>query len=117
MGSGQNWVGYHLITYLALQTFFAEHDRPVPRFLMLDQPTQAFYSPDALPGARPDITDSDRQAVARMFALLRRVAEERSPQLQIIVMDHENPDRPGLPAVVVEEWRGGLKLVPDDWPG
>ncbi|MEO8709798.1 MAG: DUF3732 domain-containing protein, partial [Lacisediminihabitans sp.] len=41
MGSAENWVGYHLVTHLALHEWFVAHDRPVPRFLMLDQPTQA----------------------------------------------------------------------------
>jgi Protein of unknown function (DUF3732) len=43
IGSAKNWVGYHLSTHLALHRFLALQDRPVPRFLMLDQPTQAHY--------------------------------------------------------------------------
>lgn len=117
MGSGMNWVGFHLVAYLALHKFFVEQGRPVPRFVMFDQPTQAFYAPDASDAERDLLRDADRQAVDRIFLLLRQVASDLAPALQIIVMDHEYPDRPGLPNVVVEEWRGGLKLVPDDWPG
>ena len=36
MGSGENWVGYHLIGHLALHAWFAEHSRPVPRILFLE---------------------------------------------------------------------------------
>lgn len=117
MGSGMNWVGYHLVAYLALQKFFVNQGRPVPRFVMLDQPTQAFYAPDATDAERGNLRDEDRQAVDRIFQLLRQVAAALTPSLQIIVMDHEYPDRPGLSQVVVEEWRGGLKLVPEGWPG
>jgi hypothetical protein len=46
IGSAANWIGYHLATHLALHQFFVENDRPVPRFLMIDQPTQAFYPSD-----------------------------------------------------------------------
>ncbi|MHB1469751.1 MAG: DUF3732 domain-containing protein [Solirubrobacteraceae bacterium] len=34
IGSGMNWVGYHLTAYLALQRFFIEHERPVPSFVV-----------------------------------------------------------------------------------
>ena len=40
LGSGSNWVGVHLITYFALQKFFINANRPVPRFLFFDQPSQ-----------------------------------------------------------------------------
>jgi hypothetical protein len=33
MGSGENWVGYHLIAHLALHRWFVTKDRPVTRFL------------------------------------------------------------------------------------
>ncbi len=39
-GSGENWVGYHLIGHLALHKWLTERGRPVPRFLFLDQPSQ-----------------------------------------------------------------------------
>jgi len=46
MGSAANWIGYHLIAHLGLHKHFVERDRPVPRFLILDQPTQAYFPPD-----------------------------------------------------------------------
>jgi Protein of unknown function (DUF3732) len=45
MGSASNWVGYHLVAHLGLHRWFTNQDRPVPRFLMLDQPTQASIHP------------------------------------------------------------------------
>ena len=39
LGSGSNWVGVHLISYFALQHFFINANRPVPRFIFLDQPS------------------------------------------------------------------------------
>jgi hypothetical protein len=115
MGGGKNWMGYHLVAYLALHKYFIENNRPVPSIVVFDQPTQAFYPPTAV-GPERKIQDSDTASVGLMFALLREVATQLAPRLQIIVMDHENPDRPGLPSVVVEEWREGRKLVPADWP-
>ena len=43
IGSAANWIGYHLVAHLALHRYFTRQSRPVPRFLMLDQLTQAYY--------------------------------------------------------------------------
>ena len=43
LGSGSNWVGVHLISYFALHYFFINAERPVPRFLFLDQPSQVYF--------------------------------------------------------------------------
>ncbi|WP_432185745.1 DUF3732 domain-containing protein, partial [Streptomyces tendae] len=40
MGSGENWVGCHVNVHLALHHCSSPQGRPVPRLLMLDQPTQ-----------------------------------------------------------------------------
>ncbi|MCX4966163.1 DUF3732 domain-containing protein [Streptomyces sp. NBC_00654] len=43
IGSAKNHIGYHLVAHLALHTYLRRSNRPVPGFLMLDQPTQAFF--------------------------------------------------------------------------
>jgi hypothetical protein len=62
IGSGMNWVGYHLSAYLALQDFFIRNARPVPHFLVLDQPSHAFFPRDRERGGDLDeLTDTDRE--------------------------------------------------------
>ena len=46
IGSGQNWVGYHLITFLALNKWFVEQKRPVSQFLFLDQLSKGHFPAD-----------------------------------------------------------------------
>jgi hypothetical protein len=116
MGSAANWVGYHLVAHLALHKFFVTENRPVPHFLVLDQPTQAFYPPDVL--ARDDVndlSDADRTAVTEMFKLMYDVCELLTPNFQVIVLDHANLNQPWFQESIVEEWRNGLKLVPQEW--
>lgn len=115
MGSAGNWVGYHLVTHLALHRWFVDKERPVPRLLMIDQPTQAFYPPDVDEVAVEDMDDADRQAVTSMFRLLNEVAQQLAPNLQIIVMDHANLEEGWFQETIVEEWRRGTKLVPEPW--
>src|SRR5262249_30874767 len=40
MGSGENWVGYHVLAHLALHKWFRQKNRPVPGFIIFDQPSQ-----------------------------------------------------------------------------
>jgi chaperonin cofactor prefoldin len=115
MGSAENWVGYHLVAHLGLHKHFVERDRPVPRFLILDQPTQAYFPPDIPSGVEMPERDADRQAVTRMFELFRDVAAELAPHFQLLVLDHLKLDTEWFERSVVEEWRGGSKLIPAHW--
>lgn len=43
MGSASNWLGVHLITIFSLHKYFINHNRPVPRFIFMDQPSQVYF--------------------------------------------------------------------------
>jgi len=116
MGSGQNWLGCHLLTYLALHKWFVEKNRPVPHFLMLDQPTQVYFPPDPPDDMQvSDLGNEDRQAVERMFRLVFDLVEALAPKLQVIITDHADLTTDWFQAAVVEKWWGGRKLVPAEW--
>lgn len=119
IGSGENHVGYHIVAHLALHTWFANRDRPVPAFLLLDQLSQAHFSPDTLPGEglTQDKIDADRKAVKRLFGLIFDVVDSLKSKFQVIITDHPDfSDDARFQHAVRERWRDGLKLVPDDWP-
>lgn len=117
MGSGENWVGYHVLAHLALHKWFRQKSRPVPGFIIFDQPSQAHYPPerDQDDGSLDSLRDEDQQAVLKLFALLSSVSKEIAPKLQVIVLDHADLKRPWFDDAVVERWRGGRKLIPDTW--
>lgn len=115
IGSAANWIGYHLVTHLALHRFFTLQARPVPRFLMLDQPTQAHYPAEADNATGAPELDADRVAVRRMFELMRDVVEELAPAFQVIVCDHADLPEQWFQDAVRHRWRGGVKLIPADW--
>lgn len=117
MGSGENWVGYHLIGHLALHEWFTQRDRPVPRFLFLDQPSQVYFPPEKdVNGSMAMIGEDDRQAVSRMFRFVFDVVAGVSPGFQVIMTEHADINEAWYQSSVVERWRGGLALVPGDWP-
>lgn len=119
MGGGDNWLGCHLITYLGLHKYFIEQGRPVPNFLILDQPTQVYFPRDVydrMDGTIEDLTDDDRVAVNRIFDFLFDVCEQLAPGLQIIVLDHANlPTERFRKALVEPPWHGGRALIPEEW--
>jgi len=117
MGSGENWVGYHLIGHLALHEWFTQRGRPVPRFLFLDQPSQVYFPPEKdIEGSMVGISENDRMAVSRMFKFLFDAVGSLSPELQVIVTEHADLNEDWYQDAVVERWRKEAKLVPDDWP-
>jgi hypothetical protein len=117
MGSGENWVGYHLIAHLALHSWFTERGRPVPRFLFLDQPSQVYFPPEKdVDGSMTMVGEDDRQAVVRMFRFVFNVVDELSPGFQVVITEHADIKEEWYQSAIVERWRGGAKLVPEEWP-
>lgn len=115
MGSGETWVGLHLVTHLALHNWFFKKQRPVPQFLFLDQPSQAYFPPDTSAETvreQTEATNPDRQSVIRMFKLI----VEETKNFQVIVTEHADIREDWYQALVRENWwNGKQKLVPVEW--
>jgi hypothetical protein len=120
IGSGANWVCYHLAGILSIHDHLSRNERPVPRTLLIDQPSQAWFPAELrftdqegelLPR---DVDDTKR--VRDIYWLLREMtSNEQFPQ--IIVMDHAKFTDPWFKAMIRYEWRYGEKLVPKHWIG
>lgn len=115
IGSGENWVGYHVAAHLALHKLFRARRRPVPAFLMLDQPSQAHYPPDRDIGQIDGAEDEDQAAVARLYKLLWTYCGQLDATMQIIVTDHVELLEDWFRVSIVQRWRDGIKLVPMTW--
>ena len=108
MGSGANWVGFHLLIHFALHKFFVKNDRPVPPFLMLAQPSQIYFPSDG--GECKDVG-----AVKRMFRFIIDRTNEMNGAFQVILTEHANFQEQEFGQYVVESWYNGEKLIPEDW--
>lgn len=115
IGSAKNWVGYHLATHLALHGYFVRQSRPVPRFLMLDQPTQAHYPAENDNSSGLPSEDADRLAVRAMFELMYDAVQDLAPDFQVIVCDHADLPENWFQEAVRERWRNGAALIPAEW--
>lgn len=125
IGSGSNWLSYHLAMLLGLHQFFlSQSSSPIPGFLVLDQPSQVYF-PKKVVERQGDQVDEDPQftrdedveAVRKAFQVMGQVVEAAKGKLQVLVLDHASRDVWGaIPGVVgVEDWRAGTKLVPMEW--
>jgi chaperonin cofactor prefoldin len=112
MGSGENWVGYHLIAHLALHKWFTEQSRPVPRFLFLDQPSQVYFPREQdIDGSLSSVKDEDRESLKQMFKLIFDEVTELSPGFQVVITEHADLVEPWFQASVVERWRASDRIT------
>lgn len=86
IGSGSNYMAYHLSTLLGLHEFFLKQkDHPVPNFIIFDQPSQAYF-PDT------DIEFSEKNEdvgrVKKIFEAFESAINRTDGNLQIIVLEH-----------------------------
>jgi len=113
IGSGANWVSYHLLIIFALHKHFIQNERPVPRFILIDQPTQVYYPPEKSDSVVE--VSTDEVAVNKMFDFMFTVVESLFPNMQVIVTDHAYLNNDRFKSSVTEIWRDGVKLIPKDW--
>ena len=109
LGSGSNWVGVHLLAYFAFQKYLIEKNRPVPSFILLDQPSQIYFP------NQKDKTDWD--AVKKIYAFIENRVKEMNGKLQIIVLDHADfPEDFDFKNATIERWDGKTNaLIPYEW--
>lgn len=119
IGSGANWLAYHVAMLLALQKLFMSKktvEHPVPHFLVFDQPSQVYFPVKraAQVEEEHELNDEDRIAVRKVFQAFADAVNTAQGRLQIIVLDHADVGVWGeIPGVVLtEEWRD-KKLVPE----
>lgn len=113
IGSGANWVAYHLLIVFALHKHFIQNNRPVPSFIIIDQPTQVYYPPEKNENVVE--VSADEIAVNKMFDFMFNVVESLTSRLQVIITDHAYLKNERFEESVTEIWRDGLKLIPTDW--
>jgi hypothetical protein len=58
----------------------------------------------------------EERHVSRMFGFVFDVVNDLAPRFQVVITEHADINQDWYQGAVVERWRQGLKLVPDDWP-
>ena len=121
-GGAENHLAYHLAAILALHQFAVANNKPIPHFLIIDQPTQVYFpSENVYKAADGSIQkteeDADLTAVRRLFEFLVKFTHEYAPGFQIIVTEHANLREQWFQDALLEEpWAKPPALVPENWP-
>ncbi len=133
IGSGENWMAYHLATLLALHGVFLKRGshNPVPTFLIIDQPSQVYFPSDTFEKVVEDNGEADESTQSRssrhfddlestrqIFRALARAQRSYNGRLQVIILDHADRnawgDQPNIKQVA--NWRGEEDfLIPKGW--
>lgn len=127
IGSGSNWLTYHISVTLGFHMFFNKQSHSsVPNFIVYDQPSQVYF-PQKL-AAKDDEKDldpmlekdEDQVAVKKIFITMLEALRKSNKGFQIIVLEHADSSVWGEIDEVHEvcEWRGeNQKLIPMEWIG
>ena len=125
VGSGANWMGYHLSTAFALHEHFSgAKQNPVPSFLFIDQPSQVYFPKD-IPKVNKNIKTfedyssqlDDLTQTRKIFSAAANCLTRTKGNVQIIIVEHA-PEITwqGINNIhLVEEWSGDNALVPREW--
>ncbi|KXV28346.1 hypothetical protein AD942_10355 [Gluconobacter japonicus] len=111
-GSGKNWVWYHLLGHMALHSWFISRNRPTPRFLVVDQPSQVYF-----PGEEGSDTERDMDEVRKIYNWLVNATKSLDGSFQIILTDHARfaNDPSFVKHVAHDWWETGEALIPQEW--
>ena len=121
MGSAGRY--FDAVPQISLQhvQFAAQDNRPIPQFLLIDQPTQVYFPSDKVyreadGSIQKTEKDADLVAVRRLFELLLEFTQKQTPGFQIIVTEHANLREACFQNALVEQpWAKPPALVPEDW--
>lgn len=117
IGSGSNWLAYHISTLLGLQAYFCNNQSSVPNFIVFDQPSQVYFPHFEQMDDNEDLRDVDKEAVQKIFLTMMQCVENEKNKLQIIVLEHADSSIYGELGNVHEVcvWKNGEKLIPLEW--
>jgi uncharacterized C2H2 Zn-finger protein len=87
IGSGHNFMSYHLAVMLAIHEYLLTipTKNKIPSFLIFDQPSQVYF-PELREEER--IKQKDLEMVAKIFEVLAKFHERTNSKVQIIILEH-----------------------------
>lgn len=125
IGGAENYLAIHLSTLLAIHSFATQNHRPIPEFLLIDQPSQVYF-PSEVPykkmsGSTEETEKtfriSDMEKARNMFKILYDFTQQEVPGFQLIITEHANLKDEWFKRALIEfPWTKPPALIPDDWP-
>ncbi len=120
IGSGSNWLAYHIGFHLGIHRFALSHSKYIPSFVVFDQPTQVYFPSSMVVEESEtywdDAREDDLVRSNNIFKLLNQYINDTDGKIQVLLFDHAPPEMfDGHPNITVREnWRDS-KLIPENW--
>lgn len=121
IGSGSNWMGYHIATILALHEYFVtlKRNNHIPTFMVYDQPSQAYFPASVKNNEAEQKKSDDLERVRAIFKSFAHYRANTKNTSQIIVLEHAGFDIWGdienTYFVTGKRWTEEEALIPKDW--
>ncbi len=122
IGSGSNWLGYHIATLLSLQEYFlklSKKNNHVPSFVVFDQPSQAYFPEVVKNDENSQLASDDLERVKSIFSAFSNFIERTKSDVQIIVLEHASHEIwstiKHTHYVGGTRWVKGNALIPNEW--
>ncbi len=123
IGSGSNWMGYHISALLALHEYFLslKAKNHTPSFILFDQPSQAYFPDPTLLDSKNSTNkrSDDLERVKAIFRAFSEFLKRSDKKCQIIVLEHASKDYWGdvelTKQVGEKRWIKDDALIPKDW--
>ncbi len=119
IGSGHNYMAYHISTILALHEYFIglQLNNKTPSFIVFDQPSQVYF-PELK--NETNINDDDIVKVKNIFKAFSEFNKRVKKKVQIIVLEHtgENSWSDYNNVLMKKRWREDEEdnaLIPREW--
>ncbi len=113
MGSGANWLAFHLAASMGMLRLFCNSPgSSVPSFLFLDQPSQVYFpNPNS---ANSEDTDKVQELYVTILREIHRIRPEVGFYPQVIILDHAqnlNLGKYNFKKFVRADWHGDNALI------
>jgi hypothetical protein len=120
IGSGSNWMGYHISCILAMHEFFLKLKyNYVPSFIVFDQPSQVYFPETIRDDEGKQLNSDDIVRVKYIFNALSEYMSTTKNVTQIILLEHAAKEIwseiPNTYFVEGERWKSDHALIPNEW--
>jgi hypothetical protein len=121
IGSGSNWMGYHVSTILALHEYFLslKTKNLVPTFIVFDQPSQAYFPELVRDNIDAQRKSDDLERVKAIFTAFSEFYKRTKNTCQIIVLEHASPEFWDTVSMTKQvgnrRWIKEDALIPNEW--
>lgn len=119
IGSGRNFMAYHLSTLLAIHEYLHNlKTSKVPNFLIFDQPSQVYFP--EINDDKKEFNQEDIAELKKIFEVLNLFIDRTNGKVQVILLEHAGEDswKDFQNIKKIHRWRDeetDRALIPDEW--